>query len=115
MYEVKRDVADDVPPQAEEERMKIRPLHDRILVTRVAEQEVGRGGIIIPDTAKEKPQEGKVVAVGNGKLTEDGKRIALDVQAGDRILFGKFSGNEVRIEDDEYVIMREEDVFAILE
>ena len=95
-------------------RMKIHPLHDRILVTRVAEQEVGRGGIIIPDTAKEKRQEGKVVAVGKGKVNEDGKRTALDVQAGDRILFGKYSGNEVRIEDDEYVIMREEDVFAIL-
>jgi chaperonin GroES len=95
--------------------MKIRPLHDRILVTRVAEQAVGRGGIIIPDTAKEKPQEGKVVAVGNGKMTDDGKRIALDVQAGDRILFGKYSGSEVKIEDDEYVIMREEDVFAILD
>ena len=94
--------------------MKIRPLHDRILVTRVAEQEVGRGGIIIPDTAKEKPQEGKVVAVGNGKLTEDGKRVALDVEAGDRILFGKYTGNEVKIEDEEYVIMREEDVLAIL-
>jgi chaperonin GroES len=95
--------------------MKIRPLHDRILVTRVAEQEVGRGGIIIPDTAKEKPQEGKVVAVGNGKMTEEGKRIPLDVQAGDRILFGKYTGSEVKIENDEYVIMREEDVFAILE
>ena len=94
--------------------MKIRPLHDRILVTRVEEEKVGRGGIIIPDTAKEKPQQGMVVAVGNGKVTEDGKRIALDVRAGDRILFGKHSGNEVRIKDDEYVIMREEDVFAIL-
>ena len=94
--------------------MKIRPLHDRILVTRVEEEKVGRGGIIIPDTAKEKPQEGKVVAVGNGKVSEDGKRIALDVQAGDRILFGKYSGNEVRIEDNEYVIMREEDVLAVL-
>ena len=94
--------------------MKIRPLHDRILVTRIAEQEVGRGGIIIPDTAKEKPQEGKVVAVGNGKVSEDGKRITLDVQAGDRILFGKYSGSEVRVEDDEYLIMREEDVLAIL-
>ena len=73
------------------------------------------GGIIIPDTAKEKPQEGQVVAVGNGKVTEDGKRIALDVQAGDRILFGKFSGSEVKIEDGEYVIMREDDVFAILD
>ena len=94
--------------------MKIRPLHDRILVTRVAEQEIGRGGLIIPDTAKEKPQEGTVVAVGNGKLTEDGKRVALDVVAGDRILFGKYSGSEVKIEDNEYVIMREEDVLAIL-
>ena len=94
--------------------MKIRPLHDRILVTRVAEQEVGRGGIIIPDTAKEKPQEGMVVAVGNGKVNEDGKRVALDVQSGDRILFGKYSGNEVTLEDVEYVIMREEDVLAVL-
>ena len=94
--------------------MKIRPLHDRILVTRVAEQEVGRGGIIIPNTAKEKPQEGMVVAVGNGKVNDDGKRIALDVQGGDRILFGKYSGNEVTLEDVEYVIMREEDVLAVL-
>ena len=94
--------------------MKIRPLHDRILVTRVEAESVGRGGIIIPDTAKEKPQEGKVVAVGNGKLNEDGHRIALDVQAGDRILFGKYSGSEVNLQNDEYVIMREEDVLAIL-
>ena len=94
--------------------MKIRPLHDRILVTRVAEQEVGRGGIIIPDTAKEKTQEGMVAAVGNGKMNEDGKRIALDVHTGDRILFGKYSGSEVKIEDEEYVIMREEDVLAVL-
>ena len=94
--------------------MKIRPLHDRILVTRVAEQEVGRGGIIIPDTAKEKPQEGMVVAVGNGKVNDDGKRVALDVQSGDRILFGKYSGNEVTLENVEYVIMREEDVLAVL-
>ncbi len=95
--------------------MKIRPLHDRILVKRMEEQEVRRGGIIIPDTAKEKPQEGKVVAVGNGKVTEEGKKIPLDVKAGDRILFGKYSGNEVKIEDEEYIIMREEDVLAILE
>jgi len=95
--------------------MKIRPLHDRILVKRVEEQEVRRGGIIIPDTTKEKPQEGKVIAVGNGKVTDDGKKIALDVKTGDRILFGKYSGNEVKIEDEEYVIMREEDVLAILE
>ena len=94
--------------------MKIRPLHDRIVVTRVPEQEVGRGGIIIPDTAKEKPQEGMVVAVGNGKVTEDGKRVALDVHGGDRILFGKYSGNEVTLDDVEYVIMREEDVLAVL-
>jgi len=95
--------------------MKIRPLHDRILIKRMEEQEVRRGGIIIPDTAKEKPQEGKVVAVGNGKVTEDGKRIPLDVKAGDKILFGKYSGNEVKIEDEEYLIIREEDVLAILE
>ena len=95
--------------------MKIRPLHDRILVKRMEEGEVRRGGIIIPDTAKEKPQEGKVVAVGNGKVTEEGKKIPLDVKAGDRILFGKYSGNEVKIEDEEYIIMREEDVLAILE
>ena len=94
--------------------MKIRPLHDRILVTRVAEQEIGRGGLIIPDTAKEKPQEGTVVAVGTGTRTEDGTRVALDVQAGDRILFGKYTGSEVTIEDNEYVIMKEEDVLAIL-
>jgi chaperonin GroES len=94
--------------------MKIRPIHDRILVTRVEAEEVGRGGIIIPDTAKEKPQEGKVVAVGNGKVSDEGKRVRLDVQAGDRILFGKYSGSEVTVEDTEYVIMREEDVLAIL-
>jgi chaperonin GroES len=95
--------------------MKIRPLHDRILVERVEEQEVRRGGIIIPDTAKEKPQEAKVVAVGNGKVNEEGKKIPLDVKAGDRILFGKYSGSEVKIDDKEYLILREEDVLAILE
>ncbi|OLC17791.1 MAG: co-chaperone GroES [Candidatus Rokubacteria bacterium 13_1_40CM_69_27] len=95
--------------------MKIRPLHDRILVERLEEQEVRRGGIIIPDTAKEKPQEAKVIAVGNGKVTEDGKKIPLDVKAGDRILFGKYSGSEVKIDDKEYLILREEDVLAILE
>ena len=94
--------------------MKIRPLHDRILVARIEAKDVGPGGIIIPDTAKEKPQEGKVVAVGNGKVTEDGKRIALDVSTGDRILFGKYSGSEVTVDAEEYVIMREEDVLAIL-
>ena len=95
--------------------MKIRPLHDRLLVERLEEGEVKKGGIIIPDTAKEKPQEAKVIAVGNGKVTEDGKKIALDVKAGDRILFGKYSGSEVKIEDKEYLILREEDVLAILE
>ena len=95
--------------------MKVRPLHDRILVKRLDEGETVRGGIIIPDTAKEKPQEGKVIAVGNGKVGDDGKRIALDVKAGDKILFGKYSGSEVKIEDKEYLIMREEDVLAILE
>jgi chaperonin GroES len=95
--------------------MKIRPLHDRILVKRIEEQETRRGGIIIPDTAKEKPQEGKVVAAGNGKVLDDGKRLPLDVKAGDKILFGKYSGNEVKIEDEEYLIIREEDVLAILE
>jgi chaperonin GroES len=94
--------------------MKIRPLHDRILVERLEEQEQMRGGIIIPDTAKEKPQEGKVIAVGAGKMTDDGKRLALDVKAGDKILFGKYSGSEVKVEDKEYLIMREEDVLAIL-
>ena len=95
--------------------MKIRPLHDRILVERLEEQEVRRGGIIIPDTAKEKPQEAKVVAVGNGKVTEDGKKIPLDVKAGDRILFGKYSGSEVKIDGEEYLILREEDVLGILD
>jgi chaperonin GroES len=94
--------------------MKIRPLHDRILVTRLEAKDVGRGGIVIPDSAKEKPQEGKVVAVGNGKVTDDGTRIPLDVQAGDLILFGKYSGSEVTVADDEYIIMREDDVLAIL-
>jgi chaperonin GroES len=98
-----------------ERTMKIRPLHDRILVKREEEKEVKKGGIIIPDTAKEKPQEGKVIAVGNGKVNEDGKKIALDVKAHDRILFGKYSGSEVKIDDQEYLIMKEEDVLAIIE
>jgi chaperonin GroES len=89
-------------------------LHDRILVKRVEEGEVKKGGIIIPDTAKEKPQEGKVIAVGNGKVNDDGKKIPLDVKAGDRILFGKYSGSEVKVEDEEYLIMREEDVLGII-
>ena len=94
--------------------MKIRPLHDRILVKRIEEGEVKKGGIIIPDTAKEKPQEGKVIAAGNGKVTDEGKKIPLDVKAGDRILFGKYSGSEVKVEDEEYLILREEDVLGIL-
>ena len=95
-------------------KVNIKPIGDRVLVQHIEEKEQVRGGIIIPDSAKEKPQEGKVVAVGNGKMNEDGKRVALDVQAGDRILFGKYSGSEVNLEDTEYVIMREEDVLAIL-
>jgi len=95
--------------------VKIRPLHDRLLVERLEEKEVKKGGIIIPDTAKEKPQEAKVIAVGNGKVTDEGKKIPLDVKAGDKILFGKYSGSEVKIDDKEYLIMREDDVLAILE
>ncbi|MFO7639186.1 MAG: co-chaperone GroES [bacterium] len=94
--------------------MKVKPLHDRILVERI-EEEVRKGGIIIPDTAKEKPQQGKVIAVGPGRVDEAGKRIALDVKKGDYILFGKYSGNEIRVGDEEYLIMREDDVLAIIE
>ena len=93
--------------------MKLRPLQDRILVQRVKEDEKTKGGIIIPDTAKEKPAEGTVIAAGNGKLKENGKRVALDVKKGDRILFGKYSGTEVKIEGEEYIIMREDDVLGI--
>ena len=95
--------------------MNFRPLHDRILVKRVEEKEAVKGGIIIPDTAKEKPQEGKVVAVGHGKKTEEGKVIALDVKTGDLILFGKYSGAEIKIDNQEYLILREEEVLGILE
>ena len=94
---------------------KIRPLHDRILVKREDEGEEKIGGIIIPDTAKEKPQRGTVEAAGAGKIDDNGKRIPLDVKKGDRILFGKYSGNEVKIDGDDYLILREEDVLAILE
>jgi len=94
--------------------MKLRPLHDRILVQRVKEEEKTKGGIIIPDTAKEQPIEGKVIAAGNGKLSEEGKRIALGVKKGDRILFGKYSGTEVKIEDEEYLILREDDVLGVI-
>ena len=95
--------------------MKLRPLQDRILVQRVKEVEKTKGGIIIPDTAKEKPIEGKVIATGNGKLSEEGKRIALEVKKGDLILFGKFSGTEIKIEGEEYLIMREDDVLGVIE
>jgi len=95
--------------------MNFRPLHDRILIKRVEENESVKGGIIIPDTAKEKPQEGEVVAVGHGKKTDDGKVIALDVKAGDRILFGKYSGTEIKMENQEYLILREEEVLGIVE
>jgi chaperonin GroES len=94
--------------------MNVQPLADRILVRRLQEEEVKRGGIIIPDTAKEKPQEGEVVAVGPGRVTEDGKRIPMEVKKGDRILIGKYSGTEVKIEGDEFVILREDDVLAIV-
>jgi chaperonin GroES len=95
--------------------MKLRPLQDRILVQRVEEETTTKGGIIIPDTAKEKPAEGKVVAVGNGKMGDDGKRVALEIKKGDRILFGKYSGTEVKIEGDEFLIMREDDVLGIID
>ena len=95
--------------------MKLRPLQDRILVQRVKEEEKTKGGIIIPDTAKEKPAEGKIVSVGKGKLDENGKRIAPEVKKGDRILFSKYSGTEVKVEGQEYLIMREEDVLGIIE
>jgi chaperonin GroES len=95
--------------------MKIRPLGDRILVKRIKEEEKTKGGIIIPDTAKEKPQEGKVVAVGKGKTTEQGKLVAPDVKAGDKILFGKYSGSEVKIEGEEHLILREDDILGVLE
>ena len=94
--------------------MTLQPLHDRIVVQRIDEGEVRRGGLIIPDSAKEKPQEGKVLAVGTGTVTEDGKKIPLDVKAGDRVLFGKYSGNEVTLDGEEYLIMKEDDVLGIL-
>ena len=94
--------------------MKVRPLHDRVLLKRVEEKEMVKGGIIIPDTAKEKPMEGEVIAVGPGKIQEDGKRSAMDVNAGDRVLFGKYAGTEIKIDDEDYVIMREEEILAVL-
>ena len=95
--------------------MNARPLHDRILVQRIEEGEQKVGGIIIPDSAKEKPQQGKVLAVGNGKVKDDGGRIALDVKAGDLILFGKYSGQEIKLDGEEYLIMREDEVLAVID
>ena len=94
--------------------MKIRPLHDRLLVRRIEEKETVKGGIIIPDTAKEKPQEGEVIAAGNGKVLENGTKVPLDVKAGDKILFGKYSGTDIKIDGQEYLILREDEVLAIL-
>jgi chaperonin GroES len=95
--------------------MKVRPLHDRIIVQRLDEGEQKIGGIIIPDSAKEKPQQGKVIAVGSGKVKDDGKRVPLDVKDGDTILFGKYSGQEIKIDAEDYLIMREDEVLAVLE
>lgn len=93
----------------------IRPLNDRVIIKRIEEQEQIRGGIIIPDSAKEKPQEGEVIAAGNGKLLDNGERVPLDVKAGDRVLFGKYSGTEIKLDDEEYLIMREDDILGIIE
>ena len=95
--------------------MKVRPLHDRIIVKRIEEGEQKIGGIIIPDTAKEKPQQGKVIAAGTGKVKDDGKRTPLDVKEGDTILFGKYSGQEIKIDGEEHLIMREEDILGVIE
>ena len=95
--------------------MKVRPLHDRILLKRIDEKESVKGGIIIPDTAKEKPQEAVVVAVGNGKILENGTKLALDVKEGDHVLFGKYSGQEIKIDGEDYLIMREDEVLAVLQ
>ena len=99
---------------AHEKKMTLHPLHDRVLLKRIEEEPARRSGIIIPDSAKEKPQQGKVIAVGKGKVSEDGKKTPLDVKAGDRVLFGKYSGSEVTVNGEEYLIMKEEDVLGIL-
>jgi len=96
-------------------KMKVKPLHDRLVVKRIEEKEAKQGGIIIPDSAKEKPMEGKVIAVGLGKVEKDGKRIPLEVKVGDRVLFGKYAGTEIKIDDKEHVILREEEVLGIIE
>jgi chaperonin GroES len=95
--------------------MKIRPLQDRIIVKRIEEEEKTKGGIIIPDSAKEKPSEGKVIAVGPGKVTDDGKKIPMETKVGDRVLFGKYSGTEIKIEGEEHLILREDDILGIVE
>ena len=95
--------------------MKLRPLQDRIIVKRVEEETMTAGGIFIPETAKEKPQKGEIVAVGNGKKTEDGKVIPIDVKVGDKVLFGKYAGTEIKIEGEEYLIMREDDILGVME
>ena len=96
-------------------KLKIRPLHDRLIVKRLDEEEKTRGGIIIPDSAKEKPQQGEVLAVGNGKILKDGEKVPVDVKVGDKILFSKYSGNDIKIDGEEYLILREDDVQAVLE
>ncbi len=93
----------------------IRPLNDRIIARRVEDQEQMRGGLFIPDTAKEKPQEGEVIAVGNGKLLDNGTRIAIDIKAGDKVLFGKYSGTEIKLDGEEYLILREDDILGVIE
>ena len=95
--------------------MKIRPLHDRVIVQRIAEEEVTKGGIIIPDTAKEKPQEGKVIAVGPGKVLDSGIKVSMDVKVGDKVLFGKYSGTEIKIDGEEHLMMREDDILGVVE
>jgi chaperonin GroES len=95
--------------------MKVRPLHDRVIVKRIEEEETTKGGIIIPDTAKEKPSEGKVIAVGNGKLLDNGKLQPLEVKAGDKVLFGKYAGTDIKVDGEEHLIMREDDIIAIIE
>jgi chaperonin GroES len=102
-------------PNLKEILMKIRPLQDRVIVKRVQEEEKTKGGIIIPDTAKEKPIEGEVIAVGNGKILEDGKVRALDIKAGDRVLFSKYAGTEIKIDGQEHLMMREEDILGVIE
>ena len=94
--------------------MKVRPLHDRLLVRRIEEKETAKGGIIIPDTAKEKPQEGEVLAVGNGRILENGTKIALEVKVGNKILFGKYTGTDIKIDGEEVLILREDEVLAVL-